>query len=178
MTRLPLALRCLSYASANLVLAFLILPILAVVPASFNRSSFIRLPPERYAMRWYEGRRVVHRCVVAAEHHLHALQAQHPVRFGPAPVVADDHAGHPAVRGPGTEAQVADLEVALFQVLERRLGPVLRMARQVDLAVFADDRAVAADQDGAVEAAFAACLHLELTIAEVKADAKAPRFIE
>ena len=55
MTRLPLAWRVLSYASANLVLAFLVLPIFAVVPASFNRSSFIRLPPERYAMRWYDA---------------------------------------------------------------------------------------------------------------------------
>lgn len=55
MTQLPLALRCLAYVSANLVLAFLILPILAVVPASFNRSSFIQLPPARYAMRWYEA---------------------------------------------------------------------------------------------------------------------------
>ena len=53
MTRLPLALRVLCYGSANLVLAFLTLPIFAVFPASFNRSSFIRLPPERYAMRWY-----------------------------------------------------------------------------------------------------------------------------
>jgi putative spermidine/putrescine transport system permease protein len=55
MTRLPLALRIASYGSANLVLAFLILPILAVFPASFNRSSFIRLPPERYSTRWYEA---------------------------------------------------------------------------------------------------------------------------
>jgi len=51
MTRLPFALRLLAFGSANLVLAFLILPILAVFPASFNRSSFIRLPPAQYSTR-------------------------------------------------------------------------------------------------------------------------------
>jgi putative spermidine/putrescine transport system permease protein len=35
------------------VLAFLVLPIFAVVPASFNRTSFIRLPPETWSWRWY-----------------------------------------------------------------------------------------------------------------------------
>lgn len=55
MTRLPIALRLLAYASANLVLAFLVMPILAVFPASFNRGSFIRLPPDRYSTRWYQA---------------------------------------------------------------------------------------------------------------------------
>jgi putative spermidine/putrescine transport system permease protein len=55
MTRLPLGLRILAYGSANLVLVFLLLPILAVLPASFNRGSFIRLPPLAYATRWYEA---------------------------------------------------------------------------------------------------------------------------
>ncbi|MBM3598770.1 MAG: ABC transporter permease [Alphaproteobacteria bacterium] len=35
------------------VLAFLMLPILAVVPASFNHQTFIRLPPETWSLRWY-----------------------------------------------------------------------------------------------------------------------------
>ncbi|MEY4678748.1 MAG: ABC transporter permease [Alphaproteobacteria bacterium] len=35
------------------VLAFLVLPILAVVPASFNESSFIKIPPAGYSTRWY-----------------------------------------------------------------------------------------------------------------------------
>lgn len=38
-----------------LVLAFLVLPIFAVVPASFNRSSFIKIPPQALSTRWYEG---------------------------------------------------------------------------------------------------------------------------
>jgi putative spermidine/putrescine transport system permease protein len=35
------------------VLAFLLLPILAVVPASLNHGSFIRLPPDTWSTRWY-----------------------------------------------------------------------------------------------------------------------------
>ncbi len=54
MSRLPLGLRLLAHGSAGLVLAFLVLPILAVVPASFNQASFIRLPPNAYSMRWYQ----------------------------------------------------------------------------------------------------------------------------
>lgn len=53
MTRLPPWLTILAFAGANLVLAFLVLPILAVVPASFNASSFIALPPNAYSTRWY-----------------------------------------------------------------------------------------------------------------------------
>lgn len=53
MNRLPLGLRILGYGSANLVLAFLVLPLLAVIPASFNQASFIRLPPNAYSGRWY-----------------------------------------------------------------------------------------------------------------------------
>jgi putative spermidine/putrescine transport system permease protein len=54
MTRLPLTLRLVAYAAANLVLVFLLMPILAVFPASFNRGSFIRLPPAQYSTRWYQ----------------------------------------------------------------------------------------------------------------------------
>jgi putative spermidine/putrescine transport system permease protein len=36
-----------------IVLAFLLLPIFAVVPASFNQSSFIKIPPAAWSTRWY-----------------------------------------------------------------------------------------------------------------------------
>ena len=36
-----------------LVLAFLLLPIFAVVPASLNQSSFIKIPPASYSLQWY-----------------------------------------------------------------------------------------------------------------------------
>lgn len=55
MSRLPLSLRILAHAGAGLVLAFLVLPILVVIPASFNKTSFIYLPPRDYSLRWYEA---------------------------------------------------------------------------------------------------------------------------
>jgi putative spermidine/putrescine transport system permease protein len=36
-----------------LVAAFLVLPILAIVPAAFSSQSFIRLPPETWSVRWW-----------------------------------------------------------------------------------------------------------------------------
>ena len=49
MNRLPLLLRIAANSGASLVLAFLVLPILAVVPASFNKASFISLPPRAWS---------------------------------------------------------------------------------------------------------------------------------
>jgi putative spermidine/putrescine transport system permease protein len=53
-TAQPLWLRILAQGCAGLVLAFLVLPIVAVLPASVNKASFIFLPPRAYSMRWYE----------------------------------------------------------------------------------------------------------------------------
>lgn len=53
MIHAPLATRIAVNGFAGLVLAFLLVPILAVVPASFNEASFIRLPPEETSLRWY-----------------------------------------------------------------------------------------------------------------------------
>lgn len=53
MTRLPPWLTVAAFGSANLVIAFLVLPIFAVLPASFNQSSFIALPPNEFSIRWY-----------------------------------------------------------------------------------------------------------------------------
>jgi putative spermidine/putrescine transport system permease protein len=39
--------------SASIVVAFLMLPSLAVIPASFSESRFIRLPPQALSLRWY-----------------------------------------------------------------------------------------------------------------------------
>ena len=36
-----------------LVAAFLVLPIIAIVPAAFSAQSFIRLPPEAWSLRWW-----------------------------------------------------------------------------------------------------------------------------
>ncbi|MGB3388126.1 MAG: ABC transporter permease [Pseudaminobacter sp.] len=54
MSKLPLWLRITGNGAASLVLGFLVLPILAVVPSSFNKASFIYLPPRAYSGVWYE----------------------------------------------------------------------------------------------------------------------------
>lgn len=38
---------------ASAVIAFLVLPVLSVVPASLNSTSFIRIPPPEYSTRWF-----------------------------------------------------------------------------------------------------------------------------
>jgi putative spermidine/putrescine transport system permease protein len=45
--------RIASNAFAALVAAFFVLPILAVIPAAFNRPSFIKLPPDEWSLRWW-----------------------------------------------------------------------------------------------------------------------------
>lgn len=55
MSTAPLSARILAHALAALVLAFLVLPILAVLPASFNHATFIYLPPKAVSWRWYES---------------------------------------------------------------------------------------------------------------------------
>ena len=59
--------------------------------------------------------------VVADQHHLNTLQAHHAISLRPPPVVADRHAEDTAERAPDVEAEIARLEVALLQMLERAL---------------------------------------------------------
>ena len=57
----------------GVVLAFLLLPIFAVIPASLNDASFIKIPPHVYSLRWYHAffadagwlRSVLNSCKVA-----------------------------------------------------------------------------------------------------------------
>jgi putative spermidine/putrescine transport system permease protein len=53
MTRSPAAIS--SQVFGAIVLAFLLLPIFAVVPASLNAQSFIKIPPDGYSLRWYRA---------------------------------------------------------------------------------------------------------------------------
>jgi putative spermidine/putrescine transport system permease protein len=48
-----LGFRLAVHGMGSAVLAFLLLPILAVVPASFNHGTFIRIPPDAWSLRWY-----------------------------------------------------------------------------------------------------------------------------
>ena len=113
---------------------------------------------------------VLGRRVVAERDDLDPLQAHDAKRLRPAPIVADAHADDGVEGAPHFEAFVADLEVALFEVLEWRVGQMLGMARQMDLAITPDDPSVALDQDRRVVAAKLALLLRQLGIAEVKSD--------
>jgi hypothetical protein len=114
--------------------------------------------------------RVVERRVVAEKDHLHALQAHHAVGLRPPAVVADAHAEHAAEGAPHAEAQVADLEVSLLEVLERAIGLVLGVAGQVDLAVFPDQAPAGVDEDRGVVPMSDAALDDELRVAEIEAE--------
>ncbi len=73
------------------------------------------------------GARVVHGRVVAERHQLDGLEPEHAEGLRPAAVVADAHADPAAEGVEGGEAEVADLEVALLQVLEGEVRLVLAM---------------------------------------------------
>lgn len=45
--------RIFAHVVASAVFAFLLLPILAVIPASFSSTSFVQLPPAHLSWRWY-----------------------------------------------------------------------------------------------------------------------------
>ena len=45
--------RFASNAFAGLVAAFFVLPIIAIVPAAFNKASYIRIPPDHWSLRWW-----------------------------------------------------------------------------------------------------------------------------
>src|SRR5204863_1040670 len=100
------------------------------------------------------------------------------IGLGPAPVVADAHADVAAERLEHREAQVADLEIARLEMLERPRRFVLGMARQVDLAVLADDAAVALDDDRGVEMPRSAVVMRQLGVAQAKTQGEAPRLVE
>jgi putative spermidine/putrescine transport system permease protein len=53
MSGAPFSVRVTVSCLAAIVLGFLMLPILAVIPASFNSPSFITLPPTMVSWRWY-----------------------------------------------------------------------------------------------------------------------------
>jgi hypothetical protein len=106
------------------------------------------------------------------------LQSHDPIGFGPAPVVADAHADDRILHPPHPKALVADVEIALFEVLERRLGEMLGVPRQVDLAVAPDDMPRRINEDRCVVMARLATFPGQLGIAEIEADAELSREVE
>ena len=117
------------------------------------------------------------RRVVAEQDHFHALEPEHPVGLRPAAVVADAHPEHPAEGFPDRKAEVADLEVALLEMLERRFRQVLGVSGKVDLPVLPDDLA-AVDEDRGVEVAMAVPVPDQLRVAEVEPDTEPPGGVE
>ena len=118
---------------------------------------------------------VLTRRVEAERDDLGALEREHAECFRPAPIVADQHAADRVHEPPDAKAEVADLEVLLLEVLERRLRFVVRVAGQVHLAVLADQAAVRADEDRRVVAVI---VRRELGVADVEADAELARLVE
>src|ERR1700744_6337156 len=86
---------------------------------------------------------VLDRGVVAERDDLDALQPHDAIGLGPAPVVAAANADDGVIGAPYLEPLVADIEIALFEVLKRRVRQMLGMAGQVDLAIAPDDAPVA-----------------------------------
>lgn len=54
MSTAPTSIRWIIHLLGSAIVACLLFPILAVVPASFNHASFIQLPPAKLSFRWYQ----------------------------------------------------------------------------------------------------------------------------
>jgi hypothetical protein len=123
---------------------------------------------------------VVARRVVAQHHHLGPLQRHDAEGLGPPPVVADALADDHLVLEhlPDIEAQVADLEILLLEMLVRHRRPVIVMAGQVDLAVLADQSPVRPDQDRRIEMMRRALFFCPLGVAKVEANTLLTRQLE
>ncbi|MHC2687027.1 hypothetical protein ACVJDU_008591 [Bradyrhizobium diazoefficiens] len=115
--------------------------------------------------------RIVGSGIVADADELDALQAEHAPGFRPAAIVADHHAHDgvgPGRTGPeGGKTEIAIFEIALLQLLVARTRPRLDRARQMHLAIAAENLAVTIDQDGAI---VAAAVRRQLGIADIKTD--------
>src|SRR5215467_10153000 len=116
--------------------------------------------------------------VVAQHHHLDALQSHDTVGLGPAAVIADAHANKRAEAAINGPTQVADLEIALLEVLKGARRLVLCVARQVNLAILADNLTSLVDEDRGIKAAGAARLLGQLGIAQMESESEASCFVE
>src|SRR5262249_28973338 len=96
----------------------------------------------------------------------------------PAPVVADAHSDDAAEAAPHREAEIAGLEVALFEMLMLASGLRRVVAGQMNLAVLADDRAGLVDEDRCIEAPLPARLECELGVAEIETDREPGSLLE
>src|SRR3990167_1909849 len=98
------------------------------------------------------------RRVEAEGDHLGTLERKHTECLGPAPVIADQHAGYGVHETPDAKPQVADFEIFFLQVLESSFRLMVSVAGEVDFSMFSCDRTIRTDQDRGVETARAAFL--------------------
>src|SRR5579872_3715239 len=131
---------------------------------------------ERKVVVFWRGR-IMPRGVVADQHHLDALKSHDPVRFAPAAIVANGHADHAAEGVDHAESRTW-LEVTFLQMLKGSPWLVFGMSRQMNLAVFGNDRAAPVHQNGRVVTMGHTVLDGEFGIAEIKADSKLAREVE
>ena len=124
-------------------------------------------------MRAFRRYGIVHWRVVTQHHQVHVLHAHDAPGFGPAAVVAQAHAHHPTHGAKDRKAQIANLEITLFQMLPGPFRFIRRMAGQMHFAVLADDFGLLVDQDGGVEAPLlVVVIKKHLGITKIKADAQ------
>ena len=110
--------------------------------------------------------------VVTDQHQLDTLQAHHAVGLGPATVVANGHADDAAKCTRDAEAIGAGLEVVTLGVLERPIGFVMLVPRNVSLAIGGHDGAIAFDKRLHVPAVNRAVSALvEMRVPEAETDA-------
>src|SRR4029453_13153863 len=93
-------------------------------------------------------------------------------------VVADRHPEDAAERAEDREAQIADFEIALLEVLEWSPRLVLRVTGQMNFAVLADDPAAFVDEDRGVVTVREPAFDRQLGKPEVEADSKFARAVE
>ena len=91
--------------------------------------------------------RVVNRRVVTDAHELDALQSQHAIRLGPAPIVAERDADQAPEGSVHAKPFRAGLEVLALEVLERPPRLRLLVAGQVHLAKGRDNAPVTLDEN-------------------------------
>src|SRR5258707_10615487 len=97
---------------------------------------------------------IVGRGIVAEADQLNTLQAKNPPGLRPAAIIADHHPHDGMMPGRACpksgKSQIAILEITFFKLLVARAGTRLERARQMHLAIAAENFAIAIDQDRSV----------------------------
>ena len=113
--------------------------------------------------------------VVTKGDNLCALQAHHAPGFWPAAIVADTHADLGVLGLPNLKAFVTHIEIFLFKMLKGRLGFVIAVTRQMDLAITTDDICLSIDQNRGIKAP---PVFGELGVTQIKPDRQFARGLE